>query len=131
MSDPLPEQLDDDELVLNTPVGYWHLMLMAAYAKRGLQFKMSAGKRLKLLELLNSLTDGYFTPDMLAIIEPMCDTQMEMVNEARSLDGEDDRLLTAACYCRLPQRVHRTDLDSLWAKAYHGFRPPLAAEKVE
>jgi hypothetical protein len=93
---PDDELSDDDQLASNTPAGYVHLMLMAAYAKRGLQFKASIGKRLKLLELLNSLTDGYFTPEMLSVIEPMCDTQMEMVSEARSLVREDDRLGNAS-----------------------------------
>jgi len=53
---------------------------------------MKPGKRLKLLELLNSLTDNWLTPEMLAIIAPASDTEMAMVNEARSLDREDDRL---------------------------------------
>jgi hypothetical protein len=77
---------------VNTPAGYQHLMLWAAYAKRALQYEMPAGKRLQLLEKLNSLTDDYFAPEMLAIIEPMCDTEIAMVNEARSLDREDDRI---------------------------------------
>jgi hypothetical protein len=93
VSDPLPEQMDDDELsVLQAPTGYLHLMLWAAAAKRALLFDMPAGKRLQLLEKLNGLTDNYFTPEMLAAITPMSDTEMEMVNEARSLDREDDRL---------------------------------------
>jgi hypothetical protein len=90
------EALSDDDGALQTPAGYVHLMLMAAYAKRGLQYQMKPGKRLKLLELLNSLTDNYFTPDMLATIEPMSDTEMAMVSEARSLDREDDRLGNAS-----------------------------------
>ena len=83
---------DDDKLVVHTPSGYQHMLLMAAYAKRGLQYEMPAGKRLQLLEKLNGLTDNYFTPEMLAIIEPMSDTEMEMMHEAKSLDREDDRL---------------------------------------
>jgi hypothetical protein len=86
------ELSDDDRLAVHTPAGYIHLMLWASAAKRALQWEMKPGKRLKLLEMLNSLTDNYFTQDMLAIIEPMCDTQMQMVSEARSLDREDDRL---------------------------------------
>jgi hypothetical protein len=83
---------DDGKLAVYTPAGYIHLMLWASAAKRALQWEMKPGKRLKLLEKLNSLTDNYLTPEMLAIIEPMCDTQVEMMNEARSLDREDDRL---------------------------------------
>jgi hypothetical protein len=89
----LPEQIDDEpDNELAVPAGYIHLMLWASAAKRALQWEMKPGKRLRLLELLNGLTDNYFTPDMLAIIEPMSDTEMAMVSEARSLDREDDRL---------------------------------------
>jgi hypothetical protein len=79
---------DDDRLVVHTPVGYQHLMLWAAYVKRALQGDMKAGKRLRLLERLNSITDWYFTPEMLAAIEPMCDTGDAMMREALSLDGD-------------------------------------------
>ena len=111
MTDPaLPEQMGeddhrawldslsaDDRLVVHTPPGYQHLMPWAAYAKRALQFEMPAGSRLKLLEQLNNLTDLYFTPEMLATIEPMSDTEIEMMNEARSLDREEHRL-GQACF---------------------------------
>ena len=78
--------MDADELLV--PAGYQHLMLMAAYAKRGLQFEMKPGKRLKLLELLNSLCDAWFVPEMLAVITPAGDTEAAMIDEARSLDGD-------------------------------------------
>jgi hypothetical protein len=83
---------DDDRLAVHTPAGYIHLMQWASAAKRALQWEMRPGKRLKLLELLNSLTDNWLTPEMLAIIALAGDTEMEMMNEARSLDREDDRL---------------------------------------
>jgi hypothetical protein len=49
---------------------------------------MKPGKRLRFLELLNSLTDGWLTPEILAVIEPAGDTEMAMINEAKSLDGD-------------------------------------------
>jgi hypothetical protein len=104
MSDTSADDVDD-RLVLFTPAGYKHFFLWAAYVKRALQFELPAGKRLKLLERLNSLTDLYFTPEMLATIEPMSDTEIEMVNEARSLDLEDDRLGQASFDVLTSQRV--------------------------
>jgi hypothetical protein len=88
VSDQAPEQMDDEQLAVFVPAGYVHLMLWAGAGKRALQYQMKPGKRLRLLELLNSLTDNYFTPEMLAAITPASDTEMEMVNEARSLDGD-------------------------------------------
>jgi hypothetical protein len=82
----------DDSLVVHTPAGHKHSMLIAAYTKRVLQYEMPTADRLQFLEKLNGLTDLYFTPEMLALIEPMSDTEIAMVNEARSLDPEDDRL---------------------------------------
>jgi len=42
---------------------------------------------------MSTPTSSFFlSPEMLAIIEPAGDTEMEMMNEARSLDREDDRL---------------------------------------
>jgi hypothetical protein len=63
-------------------------MLMAAAGKRALQYEMKPGKRLRFLELLNSLTDGWLTPEILAVITPAGDTEMEILNEAKSLDGD-------------------------------------------
>jgi hypothetical protein len=87
MTDTLPEQMDDELLV---PAGYMHLMLWAAVAKRALQWEMKPGKRLKLLELLNGLTDNWLTPEMLPMIAPAGDTEMAMLGEAKSLDGDKD-----------------------------------------
>jgi hypothetical protein len=83
MSDQAPEQI---------PAGYSHLMLWAAAAKATLRLQMKPGKRLRLLELLNGLTDNWLTPEMLAMIEPAGETELAMIAEARSLDREDDRL---------------------------------------
>jgi len=39
--------------------------------------------------LFRSITDWYFTPEMLATIEPMSNTEIEIFHEATSLDHED------------------------------------------
>src|SRR6516165_7599191 len=80
---------DDDKLAAHTPAGHVHLMLWASAAKRALQWEMKPGKRQKLLELLNSITDNWLTPELLSVITPAGDTEMEMMSEARSLDQED------------------------------------------
>jgi hypothetical protein len=94
------ESLSEDEsLVMQTPVGYQWLMLNAAYCKRVLQEKeISVGTRLRLLEGLNKLTDLYFTLEMLAAIQPMSDTEIEIFNEAKSLDHEEERPLCNASF---------------------------------
>src|SRR5438309_8140705 len=72
---------DEDRMVTLVPRGYRERMLLAAYTKYGLaHVKMNDADRLHILELLNSLTDGYFSEQMLATIQPMCRTQVEMMH---------------------------------------------------
>ena len=51
---------------------------------------LKAADRLNLLEKLNGMTDRFFTADMLAMIEPMCDTGVAIIREARTLDPPQD-----------------------------------------
>jgi hypothetical protein len=83
---------DEQKMIAYVPSGYKHILLAIALTKRVLTTcKMKAGEKLQVLEKLNGLTDGYITPEMLAMIEPMSDTEYEMLNEARSLDQPDDK----------------------------------------
>ena len=52
--------------------------------------------RLALLEKLNGMTDGWFTADVLAGIEPMCETGAAIIHEARGLDPPQDDTHCAA-----------------------------------
>jgi hypothetical protein len=54
--------------------------------------KIPAGERLHWLEKLNGLTDLNFTVDMLALIDPMSDLEMQIFREAKSLDIKADGL---------------------------------------
>jgi hypothetical protein len=81
----------DENLVVNVPIGHRWNMVAASLFKRWLQEKMDAGLRLGLLEGLNSMTDIYLLPEMLAMIEPMCDTAYQIWKEAKTLDREGDK----------------------------------------
>jgi hypothetical protein len=83
----------DQTMIVHSPVGYLHILLMIALTKRVLTTcKMKAGERLQILERLNKLTEGYITPAVLRLIEPIGDTECEMFAVARSLDTPDDQL---------------------------------------
>ena len=85
------EQTTDEELRLHVPDGYKWALIGAALTKRTLQSPgLRAGDRLALLERLNGMTDAYFTADMLAAIEPMCDTGYAIYKEANSLNPPQD-----------------------------------------
>jgi hypothetical protein len=91
---------DDEWAILHTPVGY--LSVFAALTKHTLaRCEMTVGDRLRLLEGLARLVDSRFSAAALAVIEPACDTAVEMIMEAHSLDAEGShgtasyRLLTS------------------------------------
>jgi hypothetical protein len=71
------------------PCGYRFQMLVIAHAKYVLKtVEMKAGDRLHLLERLDELTDSYLTSEVLALIQPMSETEIDMLHEAFSLDGK-------------------------------------------
>jgi hypothetical protein len=69
--------------------GHCWSMLTVAYYKRLLQSKLGVDERLRLLEELNEMSDLHFTPEMLAAIQPMGNLEMEIVDVAMSLDGDE------------------------------------------
>src|SRR5262245_35017554 len=79
---------NDDELALRLPRGYCDTLIVAAYSKRELALcKMTNNEKLELLEELNKLVDRSFPAEALAVVQPMDDASMEIVHEARKLDG--------------------------------------------
>jgi hypothetical protein len=90
------EQQMAEQMAL-VPAGYKFEMLVISYIKRVLQTcEMKAHERLRFLEGLNTFTDSYLGPEVLAMIEPMSDIECEMVHEARSLNREGDKLGSAS-----------------------------------
>jgi hypothetical protein len=93
------EQTSDDELCLHVPDGHKWSFIAAALTKRALQIAgIKPADRLDFLERLHGLTNRYFTADMLATIEPMCDTGYAIFKEARSLDPPQDDTHCAASF---------------------------------
>ena len=78
------------------PQGHQWNMIAASLFKRFLQGKMDAGLRLRILEGLNSMADIYLRPEMVAMIEPMCDTGYEIWKEATTLDRDGDKACMAS-----------------------------------
>jgi hypothetical protein len=87
----------DATFVTHTPSGYKLIFIMVALTKRALLTKdIKPAEQLLLLEKMNGLTDQYFTPEMLATIEPMGDTEYEIFKEARSLSPPGDKTCRAS-----------------------------------
>jgi hypothetical protein len=69
------------------PEGHAFFFVAAAVAKRALaDLPMKAGERLRILEAMDHMLDSHFTAEMLQLIEPASDTELAMVDAARSLD---------------------------------------------
>ena len=80
-----------DHLCLHLADGHKLSFIIAALAKRTLKIPgINTADRLRLLERLNGLTDDWFSADLLAGIEPMCDTAYAIFKEARTLDTPQD-----------------------------------------
>ncbi|HTC04893.1 MAG TPA: hypothetical protein VK749_15930 [Xanthobacteraceae bacterium] len=86
----------DDLLIIHLPPGYQWMLVLASLEKRLLQGDMEPGLRLRLLESLNSMIHGLITADMLAMIQPMCDTAYQIWKEAKTLDREGDQACMAS-----------------------------------
>ena len=80
-----------DDLCLHLADGHKLSFIIAALTKRTLQIPgIKPADRLALLEKLNGMTDEWFSADLLAGIEPMCDTAYAIFKEARTLDPPQD-----------------------------------------
>jgi len=81
----------EENAVLHFPDGYRHTLLFIAYVKHILvNLEMKAGQRLQFLEWINGQTSQVIAAEMLEMIQPMSDTEMKMMHEARSLNRKDD-----------------------------------------
>lgn len=84
-------QTADDNLCLHVSDGHKWSFIVAALTKRTLGIPgIKPADRLALLEKLNGMTDEWFSADLLAGIEPMCDTAYAIFKEARTLDPPQD-----------------------------------------
>ena len=129
---------EEERAVLHFPCGYKHTLLFVAYCKHVLvNHEMRAGHRLEFLEWINKQVDIVIRADMLAIIEPMSVTEVKMMDEAQSLDREDDpagmgsfRVLTSADvfaeFIKLNPSLLKAIMlhDSLWTKPVHSSAQP-------
>src|SRR5262245_49131717 len=74
----------DESLVVHTPSGYLLTFIIVALTERALLTKdIKPADQLLLLEKMNGLTDQYFTPEMLATVEPMGNTEYEIFEEVK------------------------------------------------
>ena len=97
MTQRLDLSAEDREVVAFCPTGCRHTLLLIAFLKNILTtHKMQVGERLRFLDRINNCVDNYVTVEMLALIQPMDDTQIKMFLEARKLDDPKDKLGNAS-----------------------------------
>jgi hypothetical protein len=86
----------DEKLIVYVPSGHQWNMVMVSVLKRMLQTELDARHRLRMLESLDRMRDIYFTSEMVAMIDPICDTGLEIWREAKSLDRPGDKTCMAS-----------------------------------
>lgn len=81
---PQPDPKSDEGVIFYAPAGWLYTLVIASHAKRVAQgCPMSAPERLKLLERIERLPGGGVTAAAIAVVEPCCDTAVEMIREAK------------------------------------------------
>jgi hypothetical protein len=75
---------EDETIILHTPIGYRYVLVSIAEVKWFLKETIPAEYRLKFLEFIDSHAD-MFTPEAIALLDPMNDEGREMLKEARKL----------------------------------------------
>src|SRR5215471_429583 len=76
------------------PASYRYQAVIIAYAKRVLtmpEARFSPDEQLGALQSITGMADANFTGDMIRLIEPACDTFMEMVDAAKAADKDPKR----------------------------------------
>jgi hypothetical protein len=76
-----------DALLDALPQGYWLFMILIAFGKMALLDKrLTAAEQEWILERINGAVDMKLSAEMVAMIEPMSETEWEMLKAALSLD---------------------------------------------
>jgi hypothetical protein len=136
---------EEERAVRHFPTGYRYTLLFVSYCKHALvNHEMRAGHRLQFLEWVNKQADIVMTADMLAVTEPMSLTEVKMMDEALSLDREDDpagmgsfRVLTSADvfaeFLKLNPSLLRAIMlhDALWTNSAHSSASPSYGPRME
>jgi hypothetical protein len=79
----------DERMFCQVPSGYQYRLLLISYLKYELvTCEMTAGDRLELLEGISGMVDDYLTKELVAMIDPACETAAKMFAEATALDRD-------------------------------------------
>jgi hypothetical protein len=78
---------EDENIILHTPIGLRYILVSIAEVKWFLSEDIPAEYRLKFLEFIDSHTD-LFTPEAIALVEPMNAEGRELIKEARKLGNK-------------------------------------------
>ena len=78
----------DEKEIMNCSTGHKYTLVFISLVKNLLTKEMPANYRLRFLEWLNDCADARLTPEIIALVEPMCDDGNEMVREAMKLGAK-------------------------------------------
>jgi hypothetical protein len=82
---------EEEDAVTMFPLGYRFTLLWVSYIKHALvNLKMTAGYRLRFLEYIDDAVCLSVSREMVELVQPMSETEIQMIHVARSLDRKDD-----------------------------------------
>ena len=85
----LDSLVGDEYRIVHMPIGHlYNIALISHFKYMLINFKMTAGERLKAFEVIALCTDGPVTDEAVAAIEPCCETGRKMFRELDSLPIE-------------------------------------------
>ncbi|WP_407160166.1 hypothetical protein [Bradyrhizobium sp. STM 3557] len=90
----------------HVPPGYRYTLVLMSVTKRALQGEMPETMRLCFLQHLDKMLDTSITPEIVSIVEPMCDEGFKIVKEAMKLGASKSLDIyaqrdTFAAFCNL------------------------------
>jgi hypothetical protein len=78
----------DEKQIMDCATGHKYTLICISIAKRCLEQEISVNYRLRFLEWLDHCADERLTPEIIALVEPMCSDGYEMVREAMKLGAK-------------------------------------------
>lgn len=83
----LDSLVGDEYRMVHIPSGHLFSLANVAYFKRALlTLEMTAGERMRFLEGIGSCVHGCVTQEAVEVIEPACNTAMQMLQELNKVD---------------------------------------------
>lgn len=116
----------DEWLIVYTPIGHLFSLAMVSFFKRALlEFEMSAGERLNMLDAIAGMIHGVLTAEAVAAVQPCCKIAAKMIYEIMRAPIERQTMIFAdADLFRKLAQINPSLITALELCHHYGQIPP-------